>query len=54
MEGKRILVVRDVISTGESLTALDKACWAAVGSMVGQAGGPLRRAIKLTETISSS
>lgn len=36
MEDKRILVVDDVISTGESLTALDKLVNAVGGNIVGQ------------------
>ncbi|WP_456078304.1 phosphoribosyltransferase family protein [Mogibacterium diversum] len=36
MEGKRILIVDDVISTGESLTALDKLVNAVGGNIVGQ------------------
>ena len=36
MENKRILVVDDVISTGESLTALDKLVNAVGGNIVGQ------------------
>ena len=36
MEGNRILIVDDVISTGESLTALDKLVNAVGGNIVGQ------------------
>ena len=36
MEGERILIVDDVISTGESLTALDKLVNAVGGNIVGQ------------------
>ena len=36
IEGKRILVVDDVISTGESLAALDKLVNAVGGNIVGQ------------------
>lgn len=37
MEGKRILIVDDVISTGESLAALEKLVTMAHGNIVGRA-----------------
>ena len=36
MRGKRILIVDDVVSTGESLTALEKLVGAAGGNIVGK------------------
>lgn len=37
MEGKRVLIVDDVISTGESLTALEKLCDKVGGTICGKA-----------------
>ncbi len=37
MQGKRILIVDDVISTGESLTALEKLCHKVDGTICGKA-----------------
>ncbi len=51
MEGKRILVVDDVISTGESLTAIDKLVNAVGGNIWPSKMAVLRRAMQPTDDI---